>query len=75
MIHWWSDKSIVMMKQSNVCGVKGLTGKGRSLKTIVRDYGLRIISLHIEGEEAFLKSRMREICTFGSVRGFTTSSN
>jgi len=27
MLYWGSDKFIVAMKQSNVCGAKGLTGK------------------------------------------------
>jgi hypothetical protein len=74
MALWQSDKPIVAMKSRNGDGAKGFTGRGRTLKTKVRDYGLRVNFQHIEGEEAFLKSRVREICKHGSVRGFIVDS-
>jgi len=34
---WWSDQFILAMKQSNVCGAKGLAGKGETLKTLLSE--------------------------------------
>lgn len=42
MALWQSDKPIVVLKSRNGAGAKKLTGRGRTLKTKVRDYGLRI---------------------------------
>lgn len=73
MALWQSDKPIVALKSRNGDRAKGLTGRGPPLKTKVRDYGLKVFQ-HIEGEEAFLKSRVWEIYKHGSVRGFIVDS-
>jgi hypothetical protein len=76
-----SDQLILAMKSGNSDGVKGLareprgrdtssglrTGQRKSIKTVPMTYST-------EGEEVLLKSRMREICTSGSVRGFVVDS-
>ncbi|MCX6843449.1 MAG: hypothetical protein NTX53_14345, partial [candidate division WOR-3 bacterium] len=76
MASWESDQFVVVMKQGNACGAKGLAGEPRGRDT---SSGLRTgqrkstklnpMTYSTEGEEVVLKSRMREICTSGSVRG------
>ena len=82
MIHRESDKSIVAMKQSNVCGAKGLTGNRGTEETSSRfKTGKRkvteseSVTCLVRGKEVLLKSWMRENCTSSSVRGFVVSSN
>ena len=75
MASWESDQLIVVLKQGNACGAKGLAGRPRSRDT---SSGLRTgqrkstkldsMTYSTEGEEVVLKSRMQEICTSGSVR-------
>ena len=81
MASWESDQLIVVMKQGNACGAKGLAGEPRSRDT---SSGLRtgqrkstkLVSMtySTEGEEVVLESRMRKICKSGSVRGLMTNS-
>ena len=81
MTSWESDQLVVVEKQGNPCGAKGLAGEPRSRDT---SSGLRTgqrktakldsMTYSTEGEEVILKSRMREICKSGSVRGLTTDS-
>ena len=81
MIYWWSDKSIVAMKSRNGDGAKGLTGRPLEGDTTARHRaGLRLstkpkpMTYSTEDREVFLKSRVKENCKHGSVRGFTVSS-
>jgi len=81
MASWESDQLVVVMKQGNACGAKGLAGRPRSRDT---SSGLRTgqrkstkldsMTYSTEGEEVVLKSRMREICKSGSVRGLVVDS-
>ena len=77
-----SDQFIVAMKQGNSWGAKGLAVESKGIGetfAVLRD-GEREITEPISetccigGGENLLKSRMREICTSGSVRGFVVSS-
>ncbi len=80
MLHWESDQFIVAMKPRNGGGAKGLAGKplerGHIVQTLIwGNDGNAIFSIiSILSGEVFLKSRMREICTSGSVRGFIVNS-
>jgi len=81
MTLWESDKPIVVMKQSNVCGAKGFTGRPLEGDTTVSlRPGVQLstkpnpMTCLTEDREVFLKSRVREICTHGSVRGFIMDS-
>ncbi len=76
MASWESDQFVVVMKQGNACGAKGLAGEPRSRDTSSghrtgqrKSTKLNSMTHSTEGEEVLLKSRMREICTSGSVRG------
>jgi len=81
MASWESDQLVVVMKQGNACGAKGLAGEPRGRDT---SSGLRTgqrkstkldpMTYSTEGEEVVLKSRMREICKSGSVRGLVVDS-
>jgi len=81
MASWESDQLVVVLKQGNACGAKGLAGRPRSRDT---SSGLRTgprkstkldsMTYSTEGEEVVLKSRMREICKSGSVRGLVVDS-
>ena len=79
--HWGSDKPIVVRKQGNACGAKGLTGKGNISKTNCQRLWVedtysrqrRVVPSHIGCVEPFLKSRMRENLKSGSVRGLIVS--
>ncbi len=79
-MHWESDQSIVVMKPRNGGGAKGLAGKplerGHIVQTQSWDYDVNktLSIIPSMSEEVFLKSRVREICTHGSVRGFTVAS-
>ena len=71
-----SDQLIVVLKQGNACGAKGLAGEPRSRDTFSglrtgprKSTKLDSMTHSMEGEEVVLKSRMREICKSGSVRG------
>jgi hypothetical protein len=76
-----SDQFVVAKKQGNACGAKGLTRIPRSGDTFLRPASrggkgnvTRSMTRSTEGEEVFLKSRMRENRTYGSVRGFIVDS-
>jgi len=81
MVSWGSDQLIVVVKQGNACGARGLAGRPRSRDT---SSGLRTgprksteldsMTHPTEGEEVLLKSRMRGICKSGSVRGLVVDS-
>ena len=81
MAWWGSDQLIVVRKQGNACGAKGLASEPRSRET-PSGHGtgqretteLDSMTHSIEGEEVHLKSRMQEICTSGSVRGLVVDS-
>jgi len=77
-----SDQFIVAMKQGNSCGAKGLAVESKEIGetfAVLRD-GEREVTEPVSetcrtgGGKNLLKSRMREICTSGSVRGFVVSS-
>ena len=81
MASWESDQLIVVLKQGNACGAKGLAGRPRSRDTSSghgtgqrKSTKLASMTHSTEGEEVVLKSRMREICTSGSVRGLMMDS-
>jgi hypothetical protein len=83
MAYWESDQFIVLMKQGNACGGKGLTveplGQGHIFRTQMRVKGGNKTVLttypHKKGDgEVPLKSRMREIFMSGSVRGLIVTS-
>ena len=88
MASWESDQLVVVMKQGNACGAKGLASEPRSRDTSSghrtgqrKSTKLNSMTHSTEGEEvvasprfAHLKSRMREICTSGSVRGLVVDS-
>ena len=81
MALWESDQFIVALKQGNACGAKGLAGEPRSRDTSSghrtgqrKSTKLNSMTHPIEGEEVHLKSRMREICKSGSVRGLAVDS-
>jgi len=82
MMHWESDQPIVVRKQGNACGAKGLAGRPMAGDTTSRlRTGQRLstkpnpVTYSLEGGEVFLKSRVREICKHGSVRGLIVSSD
>jgi len=79
--YWESDQLILLMKQGNSCGGKGLTveplGQGHILRTQMRgkDDNKTVLTTYPEtGGEVLLKSRMREIFKSGSVRGLIVTS-
>ena len=81
MASWESDQLVVVMKQGNACGAKGLAGRPRSRDTSSghrtgprKSTKLDSMTYSTEGEEVVLKSRMREICKSGSVRGLVVDS-
>jgi len=76
MAYWESDQFIVLMKQGNACGGKGLTVEplrlGHIFRTQIRvkDGNKTVLITYLEKDgEVLLKSRMREIFMSGSVRG------
>jgi len=81
MASWESDQLVVVLKQGNACGAKGLAGEPWSRGTSSghrtgprKSTKLYSMTYSTEGEEVFLKSRMREICTSGSVRGLVVNA-
>ncbi len=80
---WESDQLIVVMKQGNACGGKGLAGKprwtGDTSSAHRGGYKKRTKPNHethpAQDEEVFLKSRMWENHKSGSVRGLMVDSN
>ena len=81
MASWESDQLIVVLKQGNACGAKGLAGEPWSRDTssghgtgAKKTTKLVSMTYLTEGEEVVLKSRMREICKSGSVRGLVVDS-
>ena len=81
MASWESDQLVVVMKQGNACGAKGLAGEPRSRDTFSglrtgprKSTKLDSMTYSTEGEEVVPKSRMREICKSGSVRGLMMDS-
>ena len=81
MASWESDQLVVVKKQGNACGAKGLAGRPRSRDTssghgtgAKKTTKLVSMTYSTEGEEVVLKSRMREICKSGSVRGLVVDS-
>ena len=83
MVLWESDQLIVVRKQGNACGAKGLAGKpmwtGDTSSALRGGYRKRTKPNHethlAQDEEVFLKSRMWENCKSGSVRGLMVDSN
>ena len=81
MIYWWSDKFIVAKKFRNGNGAKGLTGRLPEWDTTARHRAglqlstkLKPMTCSWKDREVFLKSRVRENCKHGSVRGFMVFS-
>jgi len=81
MVLWESDQLIVVMKQGNACGAKGLAGEpwewGHFLQTQSWVKEVNKTNFHnipLDGVEVFLKSRKRENRKPGSVRGFVVDS-
>ncbi len=81
MTPWESDQFIVLMKQGNACGGKGLTveplRQGHIFRTQIRveDGNKTVLITYLEKDgEVLLKSRMREIFMSGSVRGLVVTS-
>ena len=81
MAYWESDQFIVLMKQGNACGGKGLTveplRQGHIFRTQIRvkDGNKTVLITYLEKEgEVLLKSRMREIFMSGSERGLIVTS-
>jgi len=81
MASWESDQLVVVMKQGNACGAKGLASEPRSRDTSSghrtgqrKSTKLNSMTHSTEGEEVHLKSRMREICKSGSVRGLVVDA-
>jgi len=79
-MHGQSDQLVVVMKQGNSCGAKGLTDSPRndsSFQSPMR-HQMKLLRVH-SGTPATgagcLKSRMRENRTYGSVRGLIVGSN
>jgi len=78
-IYRWSDKPVVARKFRNGNGAKGLTGRMLEGETTARLRAGEQLSTEPNPEtssmagDAFLKSRVRENCTHGSVRGFIAS--
>ena len=75
---WESDQLIVVRKQGNACGAKGLAGgpleQGHFLQT--QNWGKEVnetVSITCD-REVLLKSRVRENLKHGSVRGLTVAS-
>ena len=75
---WESDQLIVVRKQGNACGAKGLAGvpleQGHFLQT--QNWGKEVnetVSITYD-REVLLKSRVRENLKHGSVRGLTVAS-
>jgi hypothetical protein len=82
MALWESAQLIVVMKQGNACGAKGLAGKPRwtgDTSAHRGGYKKRTKPKHetrlAQDEEVFLKSRMWESHKSGSVRGLMVDSN
>ncbi len=83
MVLWESDQPIVVKKQGNACGAKGLAGKprrtGDTSSSHKGGYKKRTKPNHethlAQDEEVFLKSRMWENHKSGSVRGLMVDSN
>lgn len=78
---WQSDKPIVVLKSHNGDGMKELTERSLEEDTTVRLRTGERLSPKPEpktcssvDKEDFLKNRMREICTHGSVREFIVNS-
>ncbi len=79
---WESDQLIVVMKQGNACGAKGLAGgpiwDGDTSSAHRGGNGKRTKPKHethlVQEEEVFLKSRMWENHKSGSVRGLMVDS-
>jgi hypothetical protein len=77
---WESDQFIIAMKPRNGGGAKELAvrprGEGYIHQTSrwVLDANGTCSITSVEPREVWLKSRMREICTSGSVRGFIVDS-
>ena len=76
-----SDQLVVVMKQGNACGAKGLASEPRSRDTSSghrtgqrKSTELNFVTHSTESEEVHLKSRMREIRKSGSVRGLVVDS-
>ncbi len=78
MRRWESDQFIVVMKRGSACGAKGLAGKSiddGDNRTVLRNgHSNPMPENRSWNSEFFLKSRMREICKSGSVRGFIADS-
>jgi hypothetical protein len=81
MALWESDQLVVVMKQGNACGAKGLAGEPWSRDTSSghrtgprKSTKLNSMTHSTEGEEVLLKSQMREICKSGSVRGLVVDA-
>jgi len=79
--YWESDQLIVPLKQGNAFGEKELTveplGPERILRTQMRvtDGNKTVLITYLEKDGVvLLKSRMREIFTYGSVRGLIVTS-
>jgi len=82
IMHWESDRFIVVMKQVNACVAKGSTG--RLLEGDTTDRLLRAgnqlstksnpVTYLLVDREVFLESRVRKICKYGSVRRFIVNS-
>ena len=76
---WESDKLIVVMKQGNACGAKGLAGEPMEQGHICQALTWRTDENKTVSKtynrEALLKSRVRENLKHGSVRGFIASSD
>ncbi|MDI6885502.1 MAG: hypothetical protein QMD22_03980, partial [archaeon] len=76
-----SDQLIVLMKQGNACGGKGLAGEpleqGHILRTkrrVMDGNKTGLITYLEKDREVLLKSRMRENLKSGSVRGLIVAS-
>jgi hypothetical protein len=81
MTRWKSDQLIVLEKQDNACGGKGLAeeplGQGHIFCTQRQVKGgnkTGLITYPVKDREVLLKSRMRENLKSGSVRGLIAAS-
>ena len=78
MMYWESDQFIVVMKPRNGGGAKGLAvrplDKGHIHQTQNWSLNANKTCSITSGWEVWLKSRVREICKHGSVRGFIVNS-
>jgi len=81
MIYRWSDKLVVARKFRNRNGAKGLTGRPLEREATARLRAGEQLPIEPNPEtsfmtgDVFLKSRVRENCKHGSVRGFIVSSD